>query len=75
MVALTNGKAVGPDDLPAEILESLADEHNLNTLGRFHDIIVAGWMGGGVRQDWKYATIKALHKKRDRTECGTYRGL
>ena len=72
---MANGKAVGPDGLPAELLEILADEKEWNTLGRFHDIIVAGWMEGGVRQQWKYATIKALHRKRDRTECGTYRGL
>ena len=38
------------------------------------DIIVAAWRGGGVPQQWRYATIKVLHKTKDRTECGSYRG-
>ena len=33
------------------------------------------WRGGGVPQQWKDATIKVLHKKKDRTECGNYRGI
>ena len=28
-----------------------------------------------VTQKWKDATIKVLHKKKDRTECGNYRGI
>ena len=39
--ALANQKVVGPDDLPAELLKVLADDGELNTLGKFHDIIVA----------------------------------
>ena len=39
--ALANRKAVGPDGLPAELLKVLADEGQFNTLGKFHDIIVA----------------------------------
>ena len=68
--ALANRKAVGPDGLPAELLKVLADEGGLDTLGTFHDIIVAVWRGGGVPQQWNYATIRVLHKKKDRTECG-----
>ena len=26
-------------------------------------------------QQWKCATIKVLHKKKNRTECGNYRGI
>ena len=26
-------------------------------------------------QQWKYAIIVILHKKKDRTECGNYRGI
>ena len=26
-------------------------------------------------QQWKYAIIMVLHKKKDRTECGNYKGL
>ena len=31
--------------------------------------------GGEVPQEWKDATIKVLHKKKDWTECSNYRGL
>ena len=55
--ALANRKAVGPDVLPAKLLKVLADEVQLNTLGNFHDIIVAVWRGGTVPQQWKDATI------------------
>ena len=46
-------KAVGPDDLPAELLNVLRDEGELDTLGNFHEIIVAVWRVGGVPQQWK----------------------
>ena len=26
-------------------------------------------------QQWKYAIIMVLHKKKDQTECGNYRGI
>ena len=73
--ALANRNAVGPDGLPAELLKVLADEGELNTVGKFHDIIVAVWRGGGVPQQWKDATTKVLHKKKYGTECGNYRGI
>ena len=60
--------------LPTEILKVLADEGE-TTLGKFHDIIVAVWRGGGVPQQWKDATIKVLHKKKDWTECEHFRGI
>ena len=47
----------------------------VHTLGKFHDIIVAVWRGGGVPQQWKNATIKVLHNKKYWTECGNYRGI
>ena len=36
---------------------------------------VFGGGGGEVPQQWKYAIIMVLHKKKDRTECGNYRGI
>ena len=53
----------------------MANEGELNTLGKFYNSIVAVWRGGGAPQQWKDATIKVLHKKKDRTECGNYRGI
>ena len=67
---MANGKAMGPDELPAELLSDNSHE----TLLAFHDIIVAVWMTGEVSQEWKDAIIKVLHTKMDRTECSQYRG-
>ena len=41
MRALANRMTVGPNGLPAEPLKVLAEKGGLDTLGRFHDIIVA----------------------------------
>ena len=42
---------------------------------RLLDIVVRIWRGGVVPQQWKYAIIMVLHKKKDRTECRNYRGI
>ena len=42
---------------------------------RLLDIVVDIWRGGDVPQQWKDAIIIELHKKKDRTECGNYRGI
>ena len=33
------------------------------------------WSTGEVPQQWKDATIKVLHKKKDRSDCNNYRGI
>ena len=33
------------------------------------------WRGGEVLQQWKDAIIMVLHKRKERTECGNYRGI
>ena len=72
---MANGKAMGPDELPAELLKLGLSDSSHEILLAFHAIIVAVWMAGEVRQEWKDATIKVLHKKKDRTECTYHRGL
>ena len=72
---MANGKAMGPDELPAELLKLGLSDSSHEILLAFHDIIVAVWMTGEVPQEWKDATIKGLHKTIDRTECSNYRGL
>ena len=52
--ALTNRKAVGPDCPPAELFKGLADEGELNTLEKFHDIIHHRCVEGR----WRTATIE-----------------
>ena len=73
--ALANRKAVGSDGLPTELLKGLADKGELDTLGKFHDIIIAVSRGGGVPQQRKDATIKVLDKRKYQAECGNYRGI
>ena len=72
---MANDKAMGPDELPAELLKLGLSDSSHEILLAFHDIIVAVWMMEEVSQEWKDATIKVLHKKKDRTECSNYRGL
>ena len=73
--SMANGKAMGPDELPAELLKLGLSDSSHEILLAFHDIIVAVWMTGEVPQEWKDATIKVLHNKKDRTEGSNYRGL
>ena len=73
--SVANDKVMGPDELPAELLKLGLSDSSHEILLAFHDIIVAVWMTGEVPQEWKDATIKVLHKKKDRTECSNYRGL
>ena len=73
--SMANGKAMGPDELPAELLKHGLSDSSHEILLAFHDIIVAVWMTGEVSQEWKDATIEVLHKNMDRNECTNYRGL
>ena len=72
--SMANRKAVGPDELPAELLKALLDR-NRAPFQHFYIIVRAVWMTGQVPQAWKDASIKVLHKKKDKTECGNYRGI
>ena len=68
---MASGKAMGPDELPAELLKLGLSDSSHEILLAFHDIIVAVWMTREVPQEWKDAAKKVLHKKKDRTECST----
>ena len=41
----------------------------------FHGIILRIWQERTVPQLWKDAVIQVLHKKKDPTDCGNYRGI
>ena len=64
-------KAVGPDSLPAELLK--LDHPEL--IRCFHNLLVDVWRTGDVPQQWKDATMKVLHKKKDHSDCNNYRGI
>ena len=72
--SLANGKAVGPDEVSVELFQiTLNGDPVLRR--RLLDIVVRIWRGGEVLQQWKDGIIMVLHKKKDRTECGNYRGI
>ena len=73
--SVANGKAMGPDELPAELLKLGLSDSSHEILLAFHGIFVAVSMTGEVPQEWKDGTIKVLYKKKDLTECDNYRGL
>ena len=58
---MVNGKAMGPDELSAELLKLGLSDSSHEILLAFHDIVVAVWVTGEVLQEWKDATIKVLH--------------
>ena len=69
-----NGKAVRPDEVSVELFKiTLNGDPALRR--RLLDIVLRIWRGGEVPQPWKDAIIMVLNKKKDRTECGNYRGI
>ena len=56
---MPNWKAVGPDSLPAEVLNLDHPEF----IRYFHHLLVNAWNTGEVPQQWKDATIKVLHEE------------
>ena len=71
--SLANGKAVGPDGVSVELFKiTLNGDPTLRR--RLLVIVIRIWREGEVPQQWKDAIIMVLHKMKDRTECGNYRG-
>ena len=72
----SNGKqeAVGSDGLLVELLGP-GLQQNQTMLLELHRLTTLTWREGKVPQQWKDAVITVLHKKRDKTECGNYRGI
>ena len=73
--SLVNGKAVEPDGVSIELFKITLNGDPALRRRRLLDIVLCIWRGGGVPQQWKYAIIMVLHKQKDRTECGNYRGI
>ena len=72
--SMANTKAVGQDEIPVELLK-IGINHDPTVLREFHRVIKLMWHQREVPQRWRDAVIKVLHKKKDRTECGNYRGI
>ena len=68
---LKNGKAIGPDEISAEMLKS----HN-GIAEWLWDIVNKCWTEENLPQDWKLAEVVPLYKsKGKRSECGKYRRI
>ena len=72
--SLANGKAVGADGVSVELFKITLDGDPA-LRRRLLDIDVRIWRGGEVPQQWKYAINMVLHKTKDWTEFGNYRGI
>ena len=71
---MTNAKEVRPEEIPVELLK-LGLNHDPTVLRKFHRVIKLVWHQRKVPQWWRDAVINVLHKKKDRTECGSYHGI
>ena len=56
-------------------LLKLGLHHRPAVLREFHQVIIRVWREEKVPQMWRDVVIKVLHKNKDRTECGDYRGI
>ena len=72
--SLVNGKAVGPDGVSVELFK-ITLNGDPTVRRRLHDSVGRIWRGDDAPPQWKDAIIIVLHKKKDRTECGNYRGI
>ena len=72
--SLANGNAVGPDGVSVELFNiTLNGDPALRR--RLLNTVVRIWRGSEVPQQCKDAIIMVLHKNKNRTECGNYRGI
>ena len=74
MDAMSNAKAVGPNSLPAELLE-LGRQQDRTILLELHRLTTLIWREGKFPQQLKDAVITVPHEKSDKMECGNYSGI
>ena len=68
---LKNGKAPGPDGIPAEILKA-----DLNTSTQMlYEIFEKIWEEETIPEDWKEGYLVKVPKKGDLANCNNYRGI
>ena len=68
---LRNGKATGPDSIPAEALKTDAE-----TMGEMlHPLFKKMWEEENIPCEWKEGYLVKMPKKGDLSNCGNYRGI
>ena len=68
--SMTNAKAVGPDELPVELLK-LGINHDSTMLREFHRVIKLVWHQREVPQRWRDARIKVCTIRRTGSSAAT----
>lgn len=71
IAALKNGKAAGPDGIPAEAIK--ADTETAVTI--LHSLFKKIWEREGIPAEWREGILIKLPKKGDLRDCGNYRGI
>jgi hypothetical protein len=68
---LRNGKAAGPDHIPAEALKADVE----TTVNILHPLFQHIWEEEHIPEEWKEGHLIKLPKKGDLSDCGNYRGI
>jgi hypothetical protein len=68
---LKSHKSPGIDQIPAELIKV----GGRTVRSAIHKLIIAIWNKEELPEEWKESVIVAIHKKGDKTECNSYRGI
>ena len=71
---MANAKSMRPDTFSADLLK-LGLRTSSRLLAAFLGIILPIWQERKVPQLWADAVVQVLHKTKNPTECGNYRGI
>nr|KAG5691347.1 hypothetical protein BaRGS_033396 [Batillaria attramentaria] len=71
IVTLRNGKAAGPDEIPAEAIKADTE----TAVNMLHSLFSKIWEKEEVPAQWKEGIVIKLPKKGDLRDCSNYRGI
>lgn len=71
IMTLRNGKAAGPDGIPAEAIKA----HIETTTSVLHSLLSKIWEKEEVPAQWREGIVIKLPKKGDLRDCNNYRGI
>ena len=74
LMPMSNAKTGGPDQISIEV-PTLGLNHEPTVLRELHLVIKLVWHQRKVPQRWRDAVMNILHRKKDRVDCGNYRGI
>nr|KAG5698578.1 hypothetical protein BaRGS_027089 [Batillaria attramentaria] len=70
-MTLRNGKAAGPDEIPAEAIKADTE----TAVNMLHSLFSKIWEKEEVPAQWKEGIVIKLPKKGDHRDCSNYRGI